>query len=110
MEAGSKTGGILTGASGTSVTRLSHRNGAMRCAYCALRAIGWFFNPDVLRSSGRGRFDPGNRIDFLGFRVARVLSPARTLYLLDLYNFTTLARRPIRAAAGIRSAEGGSLY
>src|SRR6266849_5821626 len=36
MDTGSKTG-AFTGGGGTSVTQFSHRNGAMRYAYCALR-------------------------------------------------------------------------
>jgi formylglycine-generating enzyme required for sulfatase activity len=43
------------------------------------RGGSWYFLPVNLRSSLRDGIDPDVRTDFLGFRVARVLSPARTL-------------------------------
>lgn len=40
-----------------------------------LRGGSWFFNPGYLRSAFRFRFQPVNRSDFVGFRLARTLSP-----------------------------------
>ena len=43
-----------------------------------VRGGSWVDNPVGLRSSHRHWGGPGDRFDVLGFRVARVLSPART--------------------------------
>ena len=44
-----------------------------------VRGGSWDSHPVILRSSVRNGLEPVNRNDGLGFRVARVLSPARTL-------------------------------
>jgi hypothetical protein len=45
-----------------------------------VRGGSWNNNPDNLRSSNRNRNEPDNRNNNIGFRVARVLSPASTLF------------------------------
>jgi formylglycine-generating enzyme required for sulfatase activity len=49
------------------------------CYSRVLRGGSWNFNPRDLRAAARNRAEPGNRTDVIGFRVARVLSSARTL-------------------------------
>ncbi len=44
-----------------------------------VRGGSWFIFPDSLRSSVRDWNVPFSRFNFIGFRVARVLTPARTL-------------------------------
>ncbi len=46
---------------------------------CVVRGGSWLDNPDGLRSSNRLWYAPDYRDSYIGFRVARVLSPARTL-------------------------------
>ncbi len=40
-----------------------------------LRGGSWHYSPLILRSAARGRGVTGDRYDFLGFRVARTLTP-----------------------------------
>jgi formylglycine-generating enzyme required for sulfatase activity len=42
-------------------------------SYRVLRGGSWVDNPRFLRSANRGRDHPGNRVSFVGFRVARTL-------------------------------------
>ncbi len=48
------------------------------CRSRVLRGGAWSGGPDILRSAQRDRYVPGDRDSIIGFRVARVLSPART--------------------------------
>jgi formylglycine-generating enzyme required for sulfatase activity len=40
-----------------------------------VRGGSWISEPRGLRSADRNRYEPGNRFDYLGFRVARMLTP-----------------------------------
>jgi formylglycine-generating enzyme required for sulfatase activity len=45
---------------------------------CSLRVVrggSWVYLPRVLRSADRNRFVPGVRVNYLGFRVSRTLTP-----------------------------------
>ena len=45
------------------------------CSRRVLRGGSWYFSPWGLRSAYRFRSSTGDRINFLGFRVARTLTP-----------------------------------
>ena len=45
------------------------------CSKRVLRGGSWNFTPTFLRAALRNRNSTGNRIDYLGFRVARTLAP-----------------------------------
>jgi formylglycine-generating enzyme required for sulfatase activity len=52
-------------------------NTSDRCSSRILRGGAWFGNRDLLRSAQRYWNGADGRLDIIGFRVARVLSPAR---------------------------------
>ena len=45
------------------------------CGRRVLRGGSWYVNPRNLRSADRGRYWSGNRVNLIGFRVARTLTP-----------------------------------
>ena len=45
------------------------------CDNLVLRGGSWYGGPQLLRSAYRVRYAPSSRDDFIGFRVARTLSP-----------------------------------
>ena len=45
------------------------------CGMRVLRGGSWYFDPGDLRSSDRGKISGDYRSNFLGFRVARTLTP-----------------------------------
>ncbi len=45
------------------------------CSRRVVRGGSWDVNPDILRSAARGRYITDFRDVFLGFRVARTLTP-----------------------------------
>ena len=45
------------------------------CRGRMLRGGSWVNDPGFLRSADRGRFYTGNRVNLIGFRVARTLTP-----------------------------------
>jgi formylglycine-generating enzyme required for sulfatase activity len=40
-----------------------------------VRGGAWDYLPRYLRAAFRGRFEPGSRLNYLGFRVARTMIP-----------------------------------
>jgi len=48
---------------------------ASGCSQRVLRGGSWYVNPRYLRSADRGRNDPVDRDDVVGFRLARTLTP-----------------------------------
>jgi formylglycine-generating enzyme required for sulfatase activity len=71
---------------------VAHSDGSARtsnnCAERVLRDGAWFVSPEVLSSARRNRVGPIYQHNGSGFRVVRVLSPARTL--ITPYLFITL--------------------
>ena len=45
------------------------------CSSRVIRGGGWSNDPQYVRSANRNRYTPGNRNNYLGFRVARTLTP-----------------------------------
>ena len=45
------------------------------CSRRVVRGGSWAYDPDFLRSAYRGRYASGSRVNILGFRVARTLTP-----------------------------------
>lgn len=40
-----------------------------------VRGGSWYYNPRYLRVSNRNFYSPGDRVDYIGFRCARDVSP-----------------------------------
>jgi len=49
--------------------------GGVSCDRRVIRGGGWFFSPDFLRSASSYWYPSEDRYDFLGFRIARTLTP-----------------------------------
>ena len=48
---------------------------AGNCKVRVLRGGSWFYKPQVLRAAGRSRGGSGGYDSFIGFRIARTLTP-----------------------------------